>query len=394
MKNDISWVSPFNRYAQVTGQDRVIKFHDSTLRDGEQTPGIVFTSDEKIRLAAALSEAGVDRIEAGMPVVSGDDERAIREIKKLGLTAEILSFCRAKKEDVDKSLECGVNTVCIEMPAGIPRLKHQFNWSDEEVIAKAVDIVQYAKNQGLGVVFFPYDTTRADLDLLEKLLLALDRDARPDSVVVVDTIACALPEAMAFLVREFKRIIPWSVEVHTHNDFGLAVATSLAAVQAGADTVHVSMNGLGERTGNASLAEIAMSLEFLLGMKTNIQKEKLTVLARLVAETSGIPLPANAPFTGINTFARETGIGIEMQKKAPLVIYPVLPHVVGQVARPVLGKKSGKMSVRLRLEEMGLDATDEQVAEALAAIKSQAIAKKRLITDAEFEGILKETGIK
>ncbi|MFZ7104252.1 MAG: LeuA family protein [Peptococcaceae bacterium] len=394
VKSDTCWLSPYNARFDNLNQDFKLKLHDSTLRDGEQTSGVVLTSKDKIKLAAALSEAGVDRIEAGMPVVSEDDARAIGEIKKMGLTAEILSFCRARKEDIDKSLEIGVDHVCIETPAGEPRLKYQFNWTHDEVIEKSVNIVGYAKSLGLKVTFFPYDTTRAELDFLERLLTALDQHARPEGVVVVDTIGCALPQTMAFLVKEFKRMVDWSIEVHTHNDFGLGVANTLAAVTAGADTAHVCVNGLGERTGNASLAEVVMSARYLLGIKTGVITEKLTSLAGIVGETTGIPVPKNAPFVGEYAYTRETGIGINMQKEAPLVIYPVLPKIVGQTARPVLGKKSGKMSVRLRLEELGLAATDEQVAEILDAVKTQAIAKKALITDKEFDDILHELKVR
>ena len=390
VRSDTFWLSPYNAKFDVLGPDFRLKIHDSTLRDGEQTPGVVLTSKDKVKLAIALSEAGVDRIEAGMPVVSEDDAKAISEIKKMGLKAEILSFCRAKKEDIDKSVEIGVEHVCIETPAGEPRLKYQFNWTHDEVIERSVNIVKYAKSLGLKVTFFPYDTTRADLDFLERLLTTLDKEARPEGVVVVDTIGCALPDTMAFLVREFKRIVDWSVEVHTHNDFGLGVANTLAAVMAGADTAHVCVNGLGERNGNASLAEVVMSAHYLLGIRTEVITEKLTSLARIVAETTSVPVPKNAPFVGEHAYTRETGIGINMQKEAPLVIYPVLPRIVGQVARPVLGKKSGKMSIRLRLEELGLEATDEQVEKILDAVKTQAIAKKALITDDEFNQILHE----
>ncbi|KKM10672.1 hypothetical protein SY88_12430 [Clostridiales bacterium PH28_bin88] len=395
-KGNDFWVSRYNQAAMeelgLTLPPRVI-IHDSTLRDGEQTPGVALNWSEKVKLAAALDEAGVDRIEAGMPVVSEDDRRAFKEIMQLGLRADVLAFCRAKKEDLEASVACGVRKVCIEVPAGEPRLKYQFNWSEQHVIDLTLEILTYAKGLGLDIILFPYDTTRADIEFLRRYISIVDREARPAGLVIVDTLGCALPEAINYLVREIKKVTTIPLEVHTHNDFGMGVATTLAGIRAGVTAAHVCVNGLGERCGNAGLAEVAVALKYLLGVETGIKLDGLTKLSREVEAVTGIPVQKNAPVVGANVFTRETGIGIEMQRKNPLVIYPVAPESIGQKAKPLLGKKSGRMSIRLRLEDMGLEASDDQVGAILEEVKSTAIATKRLVDDETFEEILNKHGV-
>ena len=231
-RDDQWWVSPFNVEREVRRSFALaprVQIHDATLRDGEQTPGVVFTVADKIAIAEALSAVGVDRIEAGMPAVSDDDVAAIKQITKLGLTSRIYTFVRAMTADIDKSLECGAHGVILEVPIGYPKLLWQFKWTWEDVLKRSVEVVRYAKAHGLEVVYFPYDTTRAREEDLINLLTRMVQDAPPDSVGIVDTMGCVLPDAMKYLVRLVKRVtngLP--VEVHTHNDFGMAVATELA----------------------------------------------------------------------------------------------------------------------------------------------------------------------
>lgn len=252
------WVSPYNFAEDVTTgfdiPDRV-EIHDATLRDGEQTPGVVFRKEDKVRIAQMLDDVGVDRIEAGMPAVSEEDFQAIKDISKLGLKAKIFTFARALKVDIDKAVDCGAHGVVIEIPIGYPKLKHQFGWTWEDVLHKSADCINYARGKNLHILYFPYDTTRARDEDLTNVLTRLMADAPPDSIGVVDTMGCALPEATKYMVRKVKKLTGLPVEIHTHNDFGMAVATELAAVTAGAEVVHSCINGLGERTGNAALEE-------------------------------------------------------------------------------------------------------------------------------------------
>ncbi len=279
------WVSPYNFIDEVTKQFQLpkrVSIHDATLRDGEQTPGVVFSVADKVAIAEKLAEIGVDRIEAGMPAVSESDAKALKEIASLGLKSKIFAFARAMNADIDTAAECGAQGVIIEIPIGYPKLKYQFKWTWEDVLKKSVDVINYAKKRGLYVVYFPYDTTRAREEDLRNLLTRLMQDAPPDSIGVVDTMGCILPEAMKYMVRLVRSLTNLPVEVHTHNDFGMAVATELAGVEAGAEVVHSCANGLGERTGNAALEELIVALHVLYGYETHYDLGRLPELGELV----------------------------------------------------------------------------------------------------------------
>ncbi|HJP12795.1 MAG: 3-hydroxy-3-methylglutaryl-CoA lyase [Nitrospinota bacterium] len=386
------WTSPFNWEEDVRKDLSLpakVEIHDATLRDGEQTPGVVFRKHEKVAIAKKLDEIGVDRIEAGMPAVSKEDMEAIKEISSLGLNAKIMTFSRAMPADIDRAIECGADGAVVEVPSGLPRLKYQYNWSQEDIIERSITAVKYAKDKGLFVNFFPFDTTRAEFDFLKRLVGEVAEKAKPDSLCVVDTTGCILPRAMGFLVGELGRLVDIPIEVHTHNDLGCGIATSLAAVEAGAQTVHVCANGLGERTGNASLEEMAVSLKTMLGVDTSIKYEKLEELSQLVEKLSGMRLGAQKPLMGEITYIRETGLGIDALQKEPRVGYSVQAEFVGRKYRFVLGKKSGKPSIEIRLKEMGLDATEEQMRTMLDQVKLLSIEKKSWLSDAEFLEIAK-----
>ena len=382
------WVSHYNFTEEVRARFQLperVQIHDATLRDGEQTPGVVFRIEDKIAIAKALDEAGIDRIEAGMPAVSPDDQQAVREIANLGLRAKVMAFSRAVAGDVEKALDCGVWGVLIEVPSGLPRLKYQFEWSPQKVLARSIDSIRYAKSRGLYVVFFPYDTSRADIGVLRELVDGVTTKADPDAIAVVDTVGAALPDAVRYLVRQVKSMAGGRpVEIHTHNDFGLGVAGSLAAVAEGAEVVHVSVNGLGERTGNAPLEETAVSLRMLYDLPLNVQLDRLVPLSRLVEELSGVPVATNKPVVGATAFSRESGAGIDMLLTRPTVVMPVHPRTYGREVRMVLGKKSGWRSVQLKLRELGLEATSEQLERMRDMVKQQAISKKSSLSEDEF----------
>jgi methanogen homocitrate synthase len=384
------WVSPFNLVPDVRKTYQLpprVQLHDATLRDGEQTPGVVFSVADKVAIAEKLAEIGVDRIEAGMPAVSEQDFQAIKEIAKLNLPSKIFTFARAMRADIDKSLECGAHGVVVEVPIGYPKLQWQFKWTWEDVLRKSVDVVNYAKERGLYVLYFPYDTTRAREEDLTNLLTRMMQDAPPDSVGIVDTMGCILPEAMKYMVRLVKKLTNIPVEAHTHNDFGLGVATELAAVEAGAEVIHCCSNGLGERTGNAALEELIVCLHVLYGYETHYKLDKLPELGELVRKLSGLPIAVNKPILGSRNFTRESGIGVDLVVKQPLAMFGTHPALTGRSGDIVLGKKSGKASITFTLEQMGLTADDDQVAEMLKLVKDQSIAKRGLITDDEFRAI-------
>ena len=385
------WVSPFNFNEDVTAEFQIpenVEIHDATLRDGEQTPGVVFRKEDKIRIAQMLDEVGVERIEAGMPAVSDEDFKAIKEISKLGLKAKIFTFARALRVDIDKAVDCGADGVVIEVPIGYPKLKYQFGWTWEDVLRKSIDCINYAREKNLHTLFFPYDTTRAREEDLTNLLTSLMSEAPPDSVGIVDTMGCASPEAIKYLVRKVKGLTNLPIEIHTHNDFGMGVATELAAVTAGASVVHSCIGGLGERTGNAALEELMVGMHMLLGIETDYKFDKIVSMCKLVEELSGVKPANNKPIIGKSNYTRESGIGVDLVMKEPLSMFATDPQFFGRSGEVVLGKKSGKASITYTLEKLGVDNyTDEEVAKILAGVKTAGIQKRSLLTLEEFKEI-------
>jgi isopropylmalate/homocitrate/citramalate synthase len=385
------WVSPYNFVPEVRNSLELppkVEIHDATLRDGEQTPGVVFSVDDKIAIAQMLNDVGVDRIEAGMPAVSPQDAEAIKQISKMGLKSRIFTFARAMKQDIDMALECGAQGVIIEVPIGYPKLTTQFGWTWKDVLARSAPVINYARENGLYAVFFPYDTTRARPDDLENLCKGIMAESPPDSIGIVDTMGCATPEAIKYMVRWVKGMTGLPIEIHTHNDFGMGVATELAAVTAGAEVVHSCGNGLGERTGNAALEELMLGLDLLYGYETGYRFDLMPELGRLLSERANIPIARNKPILGAGNFTRESGIGIQYVMHDPLVMFGTHPALTGRVGEVVLGKKSGKASVVYKLDQMGMGTADDaEIAEILDAVKQAGIKKRDILSDDEFKAI-------
>lgn len=392
-KSDKYWTSHYN-YLEDFRKDlklpKKIKIHDATLRDGEQTPGIVFSAQDKVEIAKMLDELGVDRIEAGMPAVSSQDKEAMKKITALGLKAKIFSFARANKEDIDLAVECGVDGVVIEIPVGRPKLMYQFKkWTDDDVINISVEMIKYAKEKGLEVVYFGYDTTRADFDFLKRLYDKVVYEGKPDSIGIVDTMGCALPGAVKELINKLKGLYPNMVfEIHPHNDFGLATATCFSAVEAGAEVIHTCINGMGERTGNAALEEVMVGLKILYGIDLPYKIEKLNEVSKRVQEIANTKLAVNKPIVGDSIFYRESGIGIDLVLNTPLAMYAMDPKLIGNKSKVVLGKKSGLKSIDVKLEELKLSLPEDKKDLVLKEIKELGIAKKGILTDCEFKEII------
>ncbi len=386
------WVSPYNFVDEVRETLSLppkVEIHDATLRDGEQTPGVVFSIDDKIRIASKMNEIGVDRIEAGMPAVSPMDAEAIKEISKLALKSTVYTFARALRADIDMALECGAHGVIIEVPIGYPKLVTQFGWTWEDVFEKSRGVINYAKECGLHAVYFPYDTTRARPEDLTSLCKAIMAESPPDAFGIVDTMGCATPEAIKYMVRWVKGMTGLPIEIHTHNDFGMGVATELAAVTAGAECVHSCGNGLGERTGNAALEELMLGLDLLYGYETGYRLDKLPELGSLLSELSNIPIARNKPALGDGNFIRESGIGIQYVMQDPLVMFGTHPALTGRSGEVVLGKKSGKASIAYKMDELNLgELSDKQASEVLEQVKTKGADKRDILSDAEFEAIV------
>lgn len=389
------WVSKYNYDEEFTSTLNIpekVEIHDATLRDGEQTPGVFMSTDQKVEIAAMLDELGVERIEAGMPAVSTADFNAIKQITASGNRAKIYSFARGMHEDIEAAKECGATGVVIEMPTSEVKLKYQFpKWDADTLIQKSVDSCAYAKKLGLECIYFGFDTCRADMAVLDRLYSTLVAEARPDAIGVVDTVGCCLPSAVAMFVRRLSKYgVP--LQIHTHNDFGMATASSFAAMEAGANVIHTCLNGLGERTGNASTDQIMMGMKLLYGLDNDYRLEKIKETSERVAAMCNRPLAYNAPFVGANTFARESGIGVNFVKENPVVMFSIDPTIVGNSGMIILGKGSGKMSVTAKCEELGIPYTldDDQARDVVAKIKALAIEKQSTVSNEEFANIMAE----
>jgi isopropylmalate/homocitrate/citramalate synthase len=391
-KSDLSFVSHYNFAEDVMKElspPSRINVHDVTLRDGEQQAGIAFNLDEKIAIAQALDDAGVDRIEAGFPAVSKKDFEAIKTIANMGLNAKVYSFARCVKADVESALACEVDGVALEIPSSDHLLKYAYKWPEEKSIQLATEATAYAHDKGLLVTFFTIDSTRADFDTCWRLINSVAENGYMDSLAIVDTFGVCSPHAISYFVKAVKRRISKPVEIHVHNDFGLGVANTIAAVLAGAETVHVSVNGIGERTGNASLEQTVMALKFLYGVESNVKLGKLRKVSKTVAEFARVAPPPQAPIIGDGIFTIESGIVVgwwaNVEATRPLEIYPFLPELVGhEPVRVVVGKKSGKDSVLYMARKHGISVADSEVDEILLRLKSEAILRKRSLSDAEF----------
>ena len=381
LDRDKVWTGELNQRALEPQSHDTVGLYDTTLRDGEQTVGVVLSPEDKLAIARALDEAGVDRIEAGFARVSEEDADAIRMIAGDGLGAEVWGFARAVQADVEQLAGLGVRSAVIESPISDAKLA-ALGVAHDDMLGRIRKAVSFAAGEGITVAFFGVDGSRADLGFFQRAYEAAV-EAGAKEAVVVDTIGIATPEAAAYLVGQAVDWLDVPVHWHGHDDFGLATAAAVAAVQAGASWVQGTVNGMGERAGNANLLEVALALEALYGVPTRLDLSKARSLAALVRERSGYQLAPWTPITGDNLFTRESG-AVASQFHDPPAIEPYSSELVGAERGIVLGKKSGLDSIRLKAEELGLDLAEERFPEVLAAVKSLGVRERRLVTDAEF----------
>ena len=383
------WVSELNARPEFRSAflRKTIRFYDTTLRDGEQTVGVVLSPQQKVEIAHKLDELGVGRIEAGFPRVSPEDAEAIQLMQKENLRAELWGFSRAVNADVEELVRLGLLASVIEAPTSEIKLK-AYGMSQDDVLRRVSAAVSFAKQNGIKVAFFAVDGTRTELGFLKRTYLAA-LEAGASEVVVVDTIGACGPEAAEFLVRE---VCTWvgpdlPLHWHGHNDFGMATACAVAAVRGGASWIQGTINGMGERAGNADSCEIALALRCLYDVPVALDLSKVREVSRAVAEASGYTLDAWKPLVGENLFMRESG-AVATQFHIPEAIEPYSSELVSAQRRIVLGKKSGPDSVDVKAKELGLTIAPEQRTPILAAIKKQAIAKRAVLTDEEFRRIV------
>lgn len=353
-----------------------IEICDVTLRDGEQTPGVAFTPQEKIAIAQKLDEVGVEVIEAGFPVVSKAEEATVREIAHLGLDARICCLARSVAKDVDVVLKCDVDFVSIFIATSDLHLKYKYHKTFEEATSCALDVLDYAKDHGLKVRFAAEDATRTDVNVLKGIFKSAQEHGA-DYVSIADTVGILNPSTAFYLVSEIKKSIKTKLCLHCHNDLGMAVANTLSGAEAGAFQLHTTVNGIGERCGNASLEELLMGLRVQYGIeKYNVSG--LMELSKLVEKYTDIPIPKTKPIVGANAFAHESGIHVAAVLEEPMTYELFSPEMVGAKREIIIGKHTGSKALKGVVQKMGYDLSHEQMCTLLDKVKKCSEAKKKV----------------
>jgi isopropylmalate/homocitrate/citramalate synthase len=389
------FTSPWNFLPEVRDAVQLptrVRVHDVTLRDGEQQAGVVFSADDKVRIAEALAEAGVPRIEAGLPAVSPADDEAVRRIVKAGLPSTIYAFSRCMVDDVKRAADCGVDGVVMEIPSSHHLVEKAYRWPVERAIDASVEATSLAHELGLTVSFFPIDATRAGLVEYLDLLERVATDGHVDAVGLVDTFGVLSPHGVQLFVRRTRERMGVPLETHFHMDFGLGVANTLIAIAEGVEVIQTTVTGIGERAGNTPMEETVLALLTMYGLDTGVRTERFFELSKLVMDLAGVSQPSNRPVVGERLYNVESGIittwvrnvGDELTES-----FPYRPELVGQPDPVlVLGKGSGIDSVLAALERLGLAATDEQAMAILDEVKARSLQTKALVDDDAFTSIV------
>jgi len=363
-----------------------IRIFDTTLRDGEQAPGASLTPESKLRIAKSLDKLGVDVIEAGFPAVSEGEMEAVKLIAKEGLRAEVCSFVRGVKSDIDVALKCDTQSVHLVIPTSDLHLQYKLKKTKEGVLKIVEESVQYAKDHGLVVELSAEDATRSEFNFVKEFF-AKGISTGADRICACDTVGVLTPEkSYKFFSEMRKSFTEIIISAHCHDDFGMAVANSITALRAGADQVHATINGLGERAGNAALEEIAAALRLVYGVKVPIKTELLYSTSQLVARLTGVPVQPNKAIVGENAFAHEAGIHTHAVLAHPSTYEPISPELVGVTRRLVAGKHAGSHGIKASLNKMGLYPTDEQLRETFLRVKALG-DKGKSVTDADLMAI-------
>ena len=376
-----------------------IKFHDVTLRDGEQQAGLVFSKDQKIALADKMAEMGMHRIEAGMPAVSPQDREAIVEIAKRHQgpgEPEVFAFARCMKADVLKAVDCGVKGIIIEIPASEHMVKYAYKWDYQKTIDLSIEATKCAEENGLYTVFFTIDGTRTEMDTYFDLIKTVAKDGHMDALAVVDTMGGLAPHACNYLIKQVKKQVDVPLEVHFHDDFGLGCANTLMALSAGAEVAHTTITGIGERAGNVAYEDLALSLLTMYGVDTGIDYSKMNELSKMMRGFCGHTIPSNRGIVGDTLANIESGIVadwyVNAHEEHPLEVSPYLYSLVGHKdAEVVIGKMSGIPTVDIYLAQLGLECSDKDTKmEIVSKIKDKSFEKHGLLTVGEFEEIARK----
>ncbi|MEM3509967.1 MAG: 2-isopropylmalate synthase [Nitrososphaerales archaeon] len=355
-------------YNTTPRDSREIHLLDSTLREGEQAPGITFSHRQRLQIAWMLDYFGVDAIEIS-PIVSADHQRSTKEIIKAGLEADIVAHIRALKSDIDEALKCDAEWVAMYHSASDIHLKYKLKVSREEAVRRSVEAVEYAKSHGLKMRFTLEDASRAEPEFLKRFAKAV-AEAGATRIGLPDTVGALRPQGMFKLVRMVREVVHNPIDLHCHNDLGLALANSLAGVEAGADQIHVTVNGLGERVGITPLAEAAVALKIFYGANLDVRLNMLTELSQLVESYTGVKTHPMTPLVGVNAYKHKAGTHVAAVLRARSAYELIPPKVVGNRRRIIIGELSGKSEAAFLLKLLGLEPDEKDALNAARGLKN------------------------
>jgi len=370
MVNDIE-VSPYNTQHDVLKDFKLPKkivIYDSTLRDGEQMPGISFSSEQKLALARKLDEIGIPEIEAGFPAVSKNERETVKTIVKDGLKSRILVLSRLRKDDIDAAIYTDADIILLFIASSPLHLEYKLHCTEEDIKKKVIESIDYAKDHGIIPSFSTEDSTRTPLNFLKELAkIAYETGAK--RIGLTDTVGCATPQTVKYLFSNIRKIVPTPISAHLHNDFGLGLINAITSLSAGAMHVCTTINGWGERAGNVPLEQLVISLKILYNRDLGIDTTKLYELSKMASEFTKIPIPKTHPITGGNVFTHESGIHVAAILENPRTYEPISPKLVGNKRNIVLGKHTGKHVIKQILDTYKVQANDELLIDIVATVK-------------------------
>jgi len=378
----------FDMKVKPKGMAKKIQVFDTTLRDGEQTPGVTLTPADNMAIAEALSNLGVDVIEAGFPVSSEVEFKIVQDIAGAGLKSRVCGLARCVEKDMDAAIKANVDLVHIFIGTSPIHRKYKLKMSEQEILDKTRKCIQYVKDRGFAVHFSPEDACRTELPYLKRVC-KLASDMKVDHINIPDTVGVMTPAAMRYLISELVSVIKPTIAVHCHNDFGMAVANSVAAIEAGATMPHVTVNGLGERAGNADLEQTVLTCKLIYGVESNIKYKRIYETSKLVEKLSGIKVMPNFPVVGANAFAHESGVHVHGVLAKAQTYEAIDPVFVGAKRRILVGKLGGKTGVSDKLKELSIKVSEAQLVEITDKIKNLG-AKGKKITEEDLVAIAED----